>query len=139
MLFHIDDCPKRFDLDTISEIIRFGAKELGLDNDVFVYFDFSDDVEKGFAGFCHALDCDEGEYVVEINRRLGLKNVTRTIFHELTHVKQQYDGRLEQEGPQSKWYGREFEVAYIERPWEIEAYESERMIFEKWTKQKSKS
>ena len=76
--------------------------------------------------------CIQGEYeddvemyTVEINKRLGKKNMLATLFHEMVHVSQYATGRLGQD----HWNGQaKPDLPYMELPWEIEAYAKEKEL-----------
>lgn len=68
---------------------------------------------------------------MEVNKDLWRKKheFERTIFHELVHVKQILEGRLDPTYP-SKWNGIIYTCSYYDLPWEKEAYALEDKMFE---------
>ena len=72
------------------------------------------------------IDMEDGEFLIEINKRLGVKSIIKTVIHEMIHVKQYAEGRL----TQTEWMGKPHpDLPYRELPWEIEAYAKERELY----------
>lgn len=104
----------------LDHAISFACSYLELDVNLTIQFER---LEKGKCGYC---DYDEDEVIITIAKRLSLKEILRTLFHEMVHVKQHVEGRLEYG---YKWMGIVYEDNYHNLPWEIEAYElEERMM-----------
>ena len=57
-----------------------------------------------------------------------MKEILRTIFHELVHVKQYIAGELTSEGEIMRWNGTVYIGAYELLPWEVEAFELEEVM-----------
>jgi hypothetical protein len=65
-----------------------------------------------------------------IDSKLKLPHMLITLAHEMVHAKQyvrgQYRAELSRNGKVKKlWLGRVYSVAYLKRPWELEAFRRE--------------
>jgi hypothetical protein len=78
---------------------------------------------KGYADYCEQTSTG----YIEINRRLGWSETIHTLIHEIVHVKQYSERWLTQTEPQL-WMGQPVRVPYLEREWEIDAYNLEKMV-----------
>ena len=81
---------------------------------------------------CICLDTEDGiaYFLVEINNRHSTEELVIGIFHEMKHVEQTVNNRLDE----GKWRGVDHsDTPYFERPWEIEAYAFEEETYSKWT------
>ncbi len=116
MIYEVSNQPKRIETALLDSAVSFACDYLGLDIDLVIEFET---LTKHQCGYC---DYEEDEVIVTIAKRLSRKEVIRTLFHELVHVKQYTDGRLENG---YKWLGKIYEDAYSKLPWEIEAFELE--------------
>ena len=57
----------------------------------------------------------------------------RTIFHEMTHVKQTWYGELDLNAPGApRWKGKKCKAKYRNQPWEIEARKMEKVLYKEW-------
>lgn len=118
MIYEIVNKPKKIETALLDRAVSFACDYLNIDADFILQFESLKNYQ---CGFC---DYDEDEIVVTIAKRLALKDVVRTIFHELVHVKQYADGRLETGSPQI-WMGEAIQGDYETLPWEIEAFKLE--------------
>jgi len=127
MFYEVENLPKKLSIDLLDRAVAFASEFLGLcDIDLNIEFDT---LKKHQCGFCLY---DEDEIIITVARRLSVKEIIATIFHEMIHVKQYVDGRLE-EG--SKWMGEVYSCDYDDLPWEQEAFEIEKvMIVDFWAK-----
>jgi len=123
MIYEVENLPKKLSADLLDRAVAFAAEFLGLDVDLLIEFET---LKKHQCGFC---DYDEDEVIITIAKRLSLKEMIVTLFHEMIHVKQYADGRLEQI---SIWMGEKFDCAYEDLPWEIEAHAIEKEMMEKF-------
>lgn len=81
---------------------------------------------KGYHGTC--LDTDNRTYVIEVDKKLSLgDDFITTIFHEMVHVKQYVRKELFSE---CNFY--ETREEYMNLPWEVEAYEMQEVLLERW-------
>jgi len=76
-------------------------------------------------GDCY--DADDRSFIIRVNKELSTENLLTTIFHEFVHIKQFI----------KKEYGDIFainndEVAYLDRPYEIEAFRLEKELLEEY-------
>ena len=123
MIYEVENQPKKLSLEQLDQAIEFASKFLDLDIDLLIEFER---LKKHQCGFC---EYDEDEVTITISKRLGVQEIIATLFHEMIHVKQYADGRLQYDGV---WLGKKYECAYDQLPWEIEAHEMERIMMEKF-------
>ncbi len=116
----------------------FDVKDL--DKYISVDVDFTDlDVEG------HCIDAGDGEFSIEVNKDLPMREKMIVLMHELVHMKQHIAGELEfggiiigKDGLKCKtttWMGAEFDeegTDYFDRPWEIEAFGRQLGLFIRW-------
>lgn len=122
MIYEIVNKPKKIETALIDSAVSFAVSYLDLDVDFVIEFDT---LKNNQCGYC---DYDEDEVIVTIAKRLSPKEAIKTIFHELVHVKQYSEGRLEHGSPQI-WEGTAIEDSYENLPWEVEAFNlEEKMI-----------
>jgi hypothetical protein len=110
--------PHHIETSVLDSIIAFACYYLDLDADLEVQFE---SLPEFHYGLC---DYEEDEITITISDLLSVEDTVRTIFHELVHVKQYVDGRLESGSPQ-RWLGEEYTCEYERLPWEVEAFEHE--------------
>lgn len=70
-------------------------------------------------------------YIVVIRPRRALKEIGATLAHEMVHVKQLAKGQLKQRSTGSFiWAGKRYskKTAYLNMPWEIEAFSKQELI-----------
>jgi hypothetical protein len=82
---------------------------------------------------CGNCDFFECEADIAISSRLNTELAIATLFHEMVHIKQFMDNRLEG-GLDLKWLGEEYQGDYINAPWEVEAYSIEKQMTKEWNK-----
>lgn len=123
MIYEVNNVPKKLDIALFDKAVSFACDYLGLDVDLTIEFE---SLKRHQCGFC---DYDEDEVIVTIAKRLSLREMIVTLFHELVHVQQYASGRLEHG---DKWLGKVYKCAYNELPWEIEAHELESVMMEKF-------
>jgi hypothetical protein len=123
MIYELNNEPKKLSIDLLDRAVAFAADFLGIDVDLSIEFET---LKNHQCGFC---EYDEDEVVITLAKRLSVREIIATLFHEMIHVKQYIDGRLE-EG--SKWMGEVYDCAYDELPWEQEAFEIEQIMMEKF-------
>ena len=70
---------------------------------------------------------DRGEYMIDIDRSLKLRDMLTTLAHELVHVKHYECGELTQ--------NIEENIPYWDKPSEIEAYGREVGLFVTWAEE----
>ena len=77
----------------------------------------------------------ETGYEIRLNSRFNNKRVVRSIFHEITDIKQfAFDG-LELGNRTDKFLGKKYRrVEYWDAPWEVEARKMEKKLLAKWKK-----
>lgn len=116
MIYEILNKPKKIEPILLDNAVSFAFSYLQIDVDFVLEFET---LRRHQYGFC---DYDEDEIILTIAKRLSPKDAIRTLFHELVHVKQHIDGRLEYG---YKWRGQVYECDYNDLPWEVEAYDLE--------------
>jgi len=121
MMYSTANKPKDLKVKTLDKVIAFACDYLDLDVDLEVRFEKLRDFQYGYC------DYDEDEVSITISRYLSEADTIRTIFHELVHVKQYEDGRLEAGSPQ-RWMGSEYDEDYENLPWEVEAFDLEQKM-----------
>jgi hypothetical protein len=129
MIYEVLNAPKKVDIALIDKAMSFACEYLGIDLDADLTIEF-DTLKKHQCGFC---DYDEDEVIVTIAKRLSLREIIVTLFHELIHVQQYASGRLKHG---RKWLGKVYDCAYIDLPWEIEAFSVESVMMEKFEMEK---
>ena len=72
----------------------------------------------------------EKEISIAVDSQLDFPQMLITLAHEMVHAKQyvrgQYRSELSRNGRMKKiWLGKQYSVAYMKRPWEIEAFSRE--------------
>lgn len=70
------------------------------------------------------------EISIAVDSALALPQLLMTLAHEMVHAKQyvrgQYRGELSRNGKMKRiWLGKQYSVAYLNRPWEKEAFRRE--------------
>lgn len=83
-----------------------------------------------------ALWLSEGRYRVRLSPDQSVKDVLGTLFHELTHVHQYATDRLDLGFKVAIWEGTSMKIpaAHNKRPWEKEAFSSEKKLLKKYSK-----
>lgn len=76
---------------------------------------------KGAEGY--EIETGDREFQIDIHNKLKGDDLLTCIFHEVTHVVQDLRGTRTVEMEQ---------LPYLERPYEIEAYEQQEIILKKW-------
>ena len=130
MLYYTKSKPKQVCLKTLDSIISFGCKFLDLEIEE-LYVEFAN-----LGDTAAYVDSDKEEQVAEMTINKYLHKVEgeleTTIFHELVHVKQVMDGRLNTCSP-ARWLGKTYQdCSYRDLPWEQEAYALEEKMYDKW-------
>jgi hypothetical protein len=129
MIYEVNNTPKKLDTALLDKAVSFACDYLNLDVDLTIEFE---SLKKHQCGFCD-YDGEYDEVIVTIAKRLSLREMLLTLFHEMVHVHQYASGRLEHG---SKWFGKVYKCAYEELPWEIEAHEMESAMMKKFEMEK---
>jgi hypothetical protein len=84
------------------------------------------------------------EYLILIKKSNHSEGFLQTIAHELTHVKQYMEGRLNfgKDMNHTIWNGKTYDerkISYWFHPWEIDAYGTEKCIYELYLEKKSQT
>jgi hypothetical protein len=118
----------------VEACVKFFIKELGLERSRYCLTVMS---EKGLKSSEDAqgivFRIDERELAMLVDSRLSYKDLVETIAHEMVHVRQMARGTLKTAVSRGKthqiWRGKKMrDVAYHRRPWEIEAFQLERLL-----------
>ena len=123
MMYEVEKKPKRLPYQLLDRAVLFASKFLDLDVDLIIEFRI---LKSHQCGFC---DYYEDDITITISRYLPVEDIIRTLFHEMVHVKQYVDGRLEH-GRSGIWLGTMCEDKYEDLPWEIEAYDLEQKMID---------
>ena len=69
--------------------------------------------------------------IVAIKSTRDLAKMGSTIAHEMVHVKQIASGKLKTVNSKIMWNGKRFKAStpYLNRPWEVEAFQKQELIF----------
>jgi hypothetical protein len=127
MFYEVVNKPKKIEENLLDRALTFACDYLNIDVDLVIEFET---LKTNECGFCLYDSCDEGEEVIiTIAKRLSLREMIVTLFHEMVHVQQYVSGRLEHG---SKWLGKVYECSYAELPWEVEAHLIEQEMMEKF-------
>ena len=80
-------------------------------------------------------------YVVTINSNQPVKDIGITLAHELVHVKQMIRGQLKTNGRSEFWMGKRYsnKTSYMNRPWELEAFAKQEIMFRRALESSPKS
>jgi hypothetical protein len=78
-------------------------------------------------GLCNG---DKQVALISINKSIPFLRQMQALAHEMVHAKQFLRGELGHKGSDLRWQGKSAaKVAYIDQPWEVEAYRLERDLF----------
>ena len=77
-------------------------------------------------GDCY--DADDRSYIIRVNKDLSKEDLLTTIFHEFVHIKQ----HIKKEFGGDVFGISNEEVAYMDRPYEIEAFRLEKEMLEEY-------
>ena len=77
-------------------------------------------------GDCY--DADDRSYIIRVNKDLSKEDLLITIFHEFVHIKQ----HIKKEFGGDVFGISNEEVAYMDRPYEIEAFRLEKELLEEY-------
>ena len=78
-------------------------------------------------GLCNG---DKQVALISINKSIPFLRQMQALAHEMVHAKQFLRGELGHKGSDLRWKGLSAaKVAYIDQPWEVEAYRMERDLF----------
>ena len=77
-------------------------------------------------GDCY--DADDRSFIIRVNKDLSKEDLLTTIFHEFVHIKQ----HIKKEFGDDVFGISNEEVAYMDRPYEIEAFRLEKEMLEEY-------
>ena len=121
MYYTTTNQPKHIKTSLLDRCISFACEYLHLDVDFEIYFERLDQFQCGFCSY------EEDEILIVVSKTLSENDVIRTIFHEMVHIKQYVEGRLEVGSPQ-RWLGKVYDWDYENMPWEVEAFDLEQKM-----------
>ena len=83
-------------------------------------------------GFCMMQETNR-DFEIELDKKLGIKEMVQALCHEMVHVKQYARNQMTDECVQygyATWKGRKVnpKTAYYDLPWEKEAYRMEKKL-----------
>jgi len=90
-------------------------------NNVYVEIDF---IRSGTHG---VIQDTKTRFLLEIVNTVSLAEIAYTVFHEMKHIEQMTSGKLLHTHDKTLWIGEDHtDTAYLDCPWEVEAYKFER-------------
>lgn len=87
----------------IYDIVNYCRVKLNIPNEVYIEATPLDLTDDGVVGWTFESG-EDGEYEIEIERTLNIRELVTTICHEMVHVKQLFEGR---ELNEDEAYGQE--------------------------------
>ena len=81
-------------------------------------------------GDCY--DADDRSFIIRVNKELSEQDLLTTIFHEFVHIKQ----HIKKEFGGDVFAISNEEVAYMDRPYEIEAFKLETIMYKEYFNQR---
>lgn len=122
--------------ELIEKATKFYAKLLNLQHSKYTLIVATrphmkkNDKARGLAG-----KGDKYQVLVGIDSSLSLGATLHTLAHEMVHVKQIVKGQFRTEKARNGriiqyWCGKKVVADYFDRPWEIEAFKREGILFE---------
>lgn len=126
-------CGSRRNKKFVTAILPSIIKQLKLENSkkgvVVNITDECDDNQGITVDMSKITDC----YMVVVKPRRHIQDIGITVCHEMVHVKQMAKGTLitDYSRDEYKWSGKTYlkTTPYLDRPWEIEAYARQELIF----------
>jgi len=92
-----------------------------------VNIEFKRTLDGDAQGLCNG---DKQVALISINKSIPFLRQMQALAHEMVHAKQFLRGELGHKGSDLRWKGMSAaKVAYIDQPWEVEAYRMERDLF----------
>jgi hypothetical protein len=92
-------------------------------------------LREGVYGWCTVEDCDSRprSFLIDIHNGLDVDDYTRTLLHELWHVKQFVRGDLRDKRSKRYWKNSDIsDIDYCDDPSETEAHEMESSLFSEY-------
>ena len=119
--------PRKLKKALILKALDYAERYLKMPYDIDLSIEFEDTKSEAL-GF--AMDIDEGEYEITIDKKQTPRVMIHTLLHELVHVNQYATGRLVSgEGRKpNRWLGKANYDDYANQPWEVEAYDLEKKM-----------
>ena len=127
----------------LDTIVYAGIKGLDLKGLVITIDPLSNDIKKRFSSESENLELkafiigDENTYIIYVDNNLTRKDYIYTFSHELIHLKQYYTKEFIMKNNIPYWNGKELKInniAYQDRPWEIEAFANQKDLETKMNK-----
>lgn len=121
----------------VKRAIKFYAEQLLSEkilNDVYIKVKFNDKLDVfGYASVEDFSTKKPREFLIEVHKYIGARNIFKTIAHEMVHIKQYAYGELDEN--LMSWKGKRIDsdnLNYYDHPWEIEAHGMETGLFSKF-------
>ena len=92
-------------------------------------------LREGVYGWCSVTDCDwrPRSFLIEIHNRLSEEDYTKTLLHEMQHILQHIRGDLRDKRGIRCWKGINCSgLDYDQMPWEQEAHQREKELYEEY-------
>lgn len=72
-------------------------------------------------------------FELEIDSKIKGDNLITCVLHEMVHVWQHVSKKLIEKNGRSYWNGVDHtDTPYLDQPWEVEAYDMQETLLEKW-------
>lgn len=127
----------------VSDAVQFAADEYNLaKKNIKVDVVLKNDPSVDYAGVCLTMEAMK-RFVLVLNAAYVTdeEHVFRLAFHEMTHVKQEFHNGLVMDDTTEAHYegmvysfasDEQYQEAYWDLPWEVEAREMEKELLERW-------
>ena len=102
---------------------------------IFVNVDHKGLLREGVFGWQWATDSDSRprEFEIEIHNRMTVEEYTKTLLHELWHVRQHVKGQLKDKYNKRLWKGVDHsKTDYNNQPWEKDANVMEEILYREY-------
>ena len=122
MIYEYEHFSKK-EIKLLDSIMTRIIDHLELPSNVYITFERSKDPTGG------CIELEDNEFLIEIPKKVTDAEFMAFVAHEMKHVEQYSSGRLKQG---ELWMGICYkDTPYHEKPWEIEAYQFESVVYEK--------
>ena len=92
-------------------------------------------LHEGVFGLVWAADCDyrPRDFEIELHNRMNPENYTKTLLHELWHVRQHVKGQLKDKYKKRLWKGVDHsKTDFEDQPWEKDANTMEEILYREY-------
>lgn len=130
--------------EEISKQAQYYAQSLGLDHDVHIIINFSQQLSPGVSGFTRYRGGPSGsgghQICIIISKSVVRSHRMVTLAHEMVHARQFVEGDLVKCDPQHYSWKQDpcravRDIAYFKRPWEKEAQKMSVQLYKAYQKE----